>query len=473
MKRTSTSTSTDDVRVKKRSRTVFPETVDDTNLIAPYAHFHGKVDPQLIPSVGVQNLIYEHFTKCDRLYGPGAHIKAKLRAEAGHPFFTHRCKTCDKTLHTCYFTTSGGKNWVKNCSICRNALDKARYFKEYTDGEKMEIRSTVRAMMDEITCPLFNNVKFGLMLDRVLETGQKQLIDLILSKGASFQHVCTVCNSGKFLYELLLEKKSKRGYRDKCMTCTVDSRNVINRKAIGMGKRFGDKDVHGVFERACESQKNLDYYTFMPLDNTPGSPWMASPERLDRNSTYVDGNVVACCDQFNVGGRLNFSHKLVLQFYYSAQLPPVHQFPLSRDEVRWFTRHYNSAKHRSAKRNKKTKRDDRSGEFTIDMNYMVNLAAAQGFRCAVSGIPLVFAPLHPWSGSLDRINSYLGYTPGNVRWVVARFNPRVAWTDTMVRQVRSTLDQTIHKVWDAHGETYDQHHHKHLLENLQERHPAF
>lgn len=63
----------------------------------------------------------------------------------------------------------------------------------------------------------------------------------------------------------------------------------------------------------------------------------------------------------------------------------------------------------------------RSLEFTLSIDDCWDIFVLQGGRCAISGAKLSFqrcrSERNMWTASLDRIDSRLGYVPGNVQWV--------------------------------------------------------
>lgn len=69
----------------------------------------------------------------------------------------------------------------------------------------------------------------------------------------------------------------------------------------------------------------------------------------------------------------------------------------------------------------------RSIPFEVTAAYIWDLYLLQEGKCAISGIPISFGEKNnKWrrgrSASLDRIDSSLGYTEGNVQWVDRRIN---------------------------------------------------
>ena len=64
-------------------------------------------------------------------------------------------------------------------------------------------------------------------------------------------------------------------------------------------------------------------------------------------------------------------------------------------------------------------------EFTITPDYIQSLFDKQQGRCALSGLPLKLKTRYKdseYTASLDRIDSSIGYIPGNVQWVHKHIN---------------------------------------------------
>lgn len=78
---------------------------------------------------------------------------------------------------------------------------------------------------------------------------------------------------------------------------------------------------------------------------------------------------------------------------------------------------YITAMKRNAKR--------RGLEYNLSIEYLWDLFVKQNNKCALTGMPIRFGRLHrSWetTASLDRIDSKIGYTEGNVQWVCKEVN---------------------------------------------------
>ncbi len=437
------------LRLHKRSRLTHKSYHGDTLLITPFVKYKDVICKLSIaaPSIDIQNLLIEHFNRLDKLFGANNHPKAKLVEQHGHPFFNQQCIICKKHHYTYMFTCQDNR-----CSACRNIIDRQRHQIDYTSVQKLVINDAVGQMLDEAWSIYgFNERAFRIQFNRLLNKGHSRLVNLVLNKGVTYQHVCNNCFKGFYLYDAHIDPKTKLGLRPCCKHCTTAKRNQATKKAIQMNARFsGEVDGYSIIQSRLALQKNQCYYTFIEMNEIKGSPWMYSPERLDRKKTYDnDDNVVLCCEVFNVGGAMNFTRKLVLQIFFGYSFPVFYGF-LNKVPIKWVSMCLSAAKSRSKKRKSKTCRDDNSFKFDIDKTYLLNIAKIQNFRCAISGIPLVFQSHHPWLASLDRIDPSQGYVKGNVRWVISRLNSRHTWGEDMINTLMTNLDLTIERVWEAY-----------------------
>jgi hypothetical protein len=417
------------------------------------------------PSIETQNLILEHLNYVKGRFGVD-NTKFKGLLAAGTPFVKKVCNRCDVAQYTNVFTmgsrgkgNSGGKPWVYGfCSSCRNERDRTRYVTEIQESEKEDIMGKINCMIKEVKkkTPTFDERPLLTTMTSVLEGGFRQIAYKVVKDGILTTHQCTKCMKDVFIWQVRMDSKAKKGYRGECAKCASGAISMKAKKVGGMARRCGSRgDGYELWDKWWEAQKGLDYYTFMPLEDKEGSPWTPSPERIERGLKDYEGEgfTVLCCEVFNVGGTCNFTHKLVLQTYFSSALKTHYkdqQQLREGRERRYIMSARTNAAHRARKKAKQASRNDESWHFDITFDDLVHLAEKQGFRCAVSGVPLVFKPNHPWSASLDRILNPKGYIRSNIRWVVQRYNPRITWTDEMAQHLMQTLRGTVHKVWEAH-----------------------
>lgn len=440
----------------KRVRIEYKNFADGTKVIQPFIKYK-DLDDSLLPSLEDQNLIHEQNVRLAAKCGPGNHVKARMTETSGHPFFTLDCIKCGQTKHNyCFAIVRYGKAFNKTCNQCRNTRDKLKSIRQYSQEEMDSIRSRVALMLEEVSNTfLFNADKFTKFLERMISKGYFKVVDIILEHGVTYSVICAYCKRSQFLYHMVIDSKSKTCVRDCCNICQGNLKNQMHRKAGNLIRRFGERNIHNdgvdLIKNRLLLQRRLCHYSFIPMQDDNG-PWKWSPERIERDGTYFGESqtVALCCEIFNVGGTRNFSHKLLLQTFFSNTFKVFYDEYLHLPPKHFMTMNINNAKNRSKKRGQKAVRWDQSQQFTIDREYIHDLAKAQGYRCALSGIPLVFQSKHPWTASLDRIDTFRGYVPGNVRWVIGRFNSRHTWDDAMWKVLSDSLDKNIHKVWERH-----------------------
>jgi hypothetical protein len=73
----------------------------------------------------------------------------------------------------------------------------------------------------------------------------------------------------------------------------------------------------------------------------------------------------------------------------------------------------------------KTSAELRRIEFNIDIDYIANLMEKQNFKCALTGIDIIFPEIgraEKTDASIDRIDNSKGYIDGNVQIVIKKVN---------------------------------------------------
>jgi hypothetical protein len=441
------------LRKYKKLKLTHQDTVGDTGVIAPllewFPECHKSGMPK-VPDVEIQNVIFEHIDKIRTNYG-NDHPKLRSLVAAGSPFVGKRCSRCHEVQYINAFTASkyGQQSF---CSTCYNKAYSARYCTKLTVGEMDDVMKKVRAMAESVDVDEFkefNRYKFISRCERVVKNGHRVLLERILKCGPAEKYHCTACDHSVYLWDLRIIIHTKNGFSTKCSRCHKISRPVLAGKAASM--RNGGRDCvecpTRMLEAAVAKQAWRCYYSFIPLEDAYSSPWTPSPERLIRDGNYDDAdNVVAIAEIFNVAGNFNFSRRLVQQFHYNDKLTTFYSevTDLRKKDERFLKVLLYTSKHTAKKRASRLSRNDESGVHTITYDDILAKAAEQKFRCAVSGIPLVFRSKHMWSASLDRLDNSKGYTPDNIRLTLQRFNPsHRSWNDETVAALRNHLNENI------------------------------
>lgn len=439
-------------RKLRRFHLKYTTTVGPLGLIEPlYKMDFKNIASGQIPSLEIQNIIFEQIEKLDP-----EHPKIKNMVEQGTPFGMFNCKRCGIPQYaSAYAPASTQRGHLLHCSSCRNKRDSSRHVVPFSEKENKHLTEFFKEKLKKVTDPELNKFKMWKRIQTALANGSRRLIKHLEESDFEQKMGCLKCGESYFIYDFRLDGKRQCGIRNTCSKCCRISLSVVVSKARRMEVRSGEKNsglcMLRLFENAINRQGGRDYYTFIPFETTMFSPWCPSPERIIRGcmgGVYEEDNVVACFEILNVGGMLNWSHKFVLQVYFSSSLQPFYEdLPLSAK--RFIKKSWRSAKTRSKNRASIQSRNDRSGEFDILIEDIISLAHKQGFRCALSGIPLAFTPKHPWSASLDRIDPTLGYTKENIRWVVQRFNSPKTWRTEYMEYFVGELHKTIPMVWKA------------------------
>jgi hypothetical protein len=257
------------------------------------------------------------------------------------------------------------------------------------------------------------------------------------------------------------------GHHNICTACSIKSYEgeVVSRKVRYMRKRMGittgddgdDGGLEQVFKEILESQQYRDYYTLIPFVMESGHPFSPSPDRVDRSvRDYSDkSSVVASLEILNVGGGYNWDRRTTLQVYFADQFS-VDKKGLTKEEMKYFNQRFRTIHRTAEKRSRTSERIDNSGHCTVTKESLLKVLKKQQFRCALSGIPLVFEPNHKWTFSFDRIDNTEGYVDGNIRFVITRLNPPKPWTTTLWTSFLQGVKDNILELLALEGIEYHQ-----------------
>ena len=97
------------------------------------------------------------------------------------------------------------------------------------------------------------------------------------------------------------------------------------------------------------------------------------------------------------------------------------------------------AKKRAKQR--KEKRNDNSGDFSLERKDLYDLWDAQEGKCYYSGIPLSFRS--SWKVSLERLDTTQGYVKSNVVFCCLELNNAAQWSHEKIQEMLSLLDEDI------------------------------
>ncbi|NGO50495.1 hypothetical protein [Allomesorhizobium camelthorni] len=103
---------------------------------------------------------------------------------------------------------------------------------------------------------------------------------------------------------------------------------------------------------------------------------------------------------------------------------------------------------RGAFRSARTRGRQKDVAFDLDLDFLLEMAVKQDFRCALTGIEFLTerpgdSRVNPYTPSIDRIRPKLGYTKGNVRLVIYAVNAMLLdWGEELFRQIANS-----HRYW--------------------------
>ena len=284
------------------------------------------------------------------------------------------------------------------------------------------------------------------------------------SKSTKF---CPRCQSTKCITQF--SKHTINGHQCYCKSCNSQYKLDYTETLEGWLRKLSLNASHrhkGLFNLSpgylldlWYTQKGLCYLTDYPMCHSANSNWKCSLERLDNNLGYEKGNVALICQEFNT--RMQWTHDLIQQLPLKInkladenELSDIFADLYKMDDGRksgkkciqcnlvtpsgsnlfcegcmsqnekmteyWkFIRYtLGIAKSNSSSRRKKC---SKRGEFTLTCSWTNEILKRQRYRCYYFNIPMEFAKGSPWTLSPERLDSSLGYTPENTRFICQIF----------------------------------------------------
>lgn len=425
-------------------------------LIEPFLNLYPLLQPPF-PSLNDQNILFEQFEHLCRIPEIGELVK-----EANTPFVTKYCEQCkcSKLLHEFPFFTDPAKGIRRSrlkipsiCQSCNSVNINAAKRQQYTPEEKKELVVKLNKMIEKAHRDNsdLNMAHMHRKCMALIKIGAKETIDLIFREGADKQVKCNTCKEDKYLYAFRTDVKCRDGVRPKCTECSVKNSAEV-RIISGMKARMNQDDngvcLQSLWDEKMRGQNNTCFLSLLPFRYEFGHPFKASPERVDRaNPLYNNDNMVLILNILNVGGGFNFTRRLILQTILADKLDTMFHLYDKKATRRFVKVQITSAAQRSKRRSNGI-RSDSAFEFDIDYRYIMAVLNRQGFRCAISKLPLVPKWKHPWSMSIDRIDDTKGYVRGNVRLVVARYNASKTWTQDLCNTFFPHITENREKILD-------------------------
>ena len=191
-------------------------------------------------------------------------------------------------------------------------------------------------------------------------------------------------------------------------------------KARNLSVTMSQKYMEDIYDE----QKGLCAITKIPLDNST-----ASLDRIDSNKGYINGNIQWVHSIINVL-KLNFDQSYFVDMckkvsdHKNKPLNYINSFnkytPINKTT-------YKGELKRSVWNTivKKSHRRNIPFDPLFTPEDAEEIFVKQNGLCAISGIPIPLRPFKSYkklTASLDRINSFLGYTKNNVQWVHKHIN---------------------------------------------------
>lgn len=334
-----------------------------------------------------------------------------------------------------------------------------------------------------------------LFLERIEESKNMKALDWIDKQDFTRVGVtCGTCKLTKPFYCYKQQNQCRNGMQlNRCSKCRIIVMCPWSRM-LGNMKNKSKRRGHGVpgigindLKRYYSQQRGRCYISGVILGVKHGDrdPYNISPERLDNNLGYVEGNVVLICQFLQIGHGHDYKPPEIRSWFnydvtgdgfvfdpsifekikkarrkkrksiqkysangtvlsktctdcgidksmsgFSGTSASCKRCVLVRNTERingcprdFIKKIVSDSKYNSNARSSKRRRNDDSGVISSDLfGLFVSVITRQGGRCVVTGIPFIYQKGHTFAPSPDRIDNTKGYVDGNVEFVIAPLN---------------------------------------------------
>lgn len=285
---------------------------------------------------------------------------------------------------------------------------------------------------------------------------------------------CPKCRLVKPCEEFCRNRSNKGGSSSQCKPCLYAKQHSVRQtvrgalmvllnaaRASAVHRRAKGRESSGYCFLTIEDLLALydsqdgycHYFPSKKMSLVSGMTWHISLERLNPSGNYENGNVVLCCEEFNVTSQWKALKIAVMvcllqsatqsfnsASFYSSIYDYQRKTTSTRCDRPEHTRKYKrgacvscqqvtDSLRRSLPRGfilimlaGMRNRSKKWGlECEFDLESMVQLIIRQCGRCHISGLPLVFCTNANWKCSPERINPRYGYTMDNVVLICCEF----------------------------------------------------
>jgi len=297
----------------------------------------------------------------------------------------------------------------------------------------------------------------------------------------------------KEIVEIYSKIENKKFFRDYFIALASGTRQSAKRRLSKGRIEAGISTINDLdLAKLYVKQQGKCFWSDIPFaTNTDTKDWQCSPDRLNEDLGYIEGNVVLCCKEFNKCSTeqwsINKINQIKIKREQNINIQKLHkklktiynkQEKISGGKPRLLTfngilhkrctrckrnktfdkyytngntnfgysickkckinekktsisvylnRILTSAKSSAKRRDNMKSRNDDSADFNLTIEHIIDKIKFQHGKCYYSGIPFSLTSSENWPISIERINNKKGYTNKNTILICLEFNTMTQW----------------------------------------------